>query len=315
VKHTPATIALALAALGLLVTQGLVGCAGSSGMGAPATGTGTGAGGTAGGSGGVQTSGTGGTTTTGAGGATGSGGTAGGTGAGGSSGAGGTTGSGAGGASAGGCPAGTTFCADFESGTLPAGAMFFPEYQRANVATFMTIDGAVAHGGTHALKVNGTDFSQMLGVPTAGPTFWVRAYLRADLDIQEGHNTYFLATTDATGDPNMNEAVRVGEHECQLELNRRSDDKELLSNGGTYQCMGGVVLKKETWYCLEAFYDGPNKEVRVFVDKTEVPQLHVTDWGPYTYKMFKFGFEKYHGPNRTLWFDDVAVGPQRIPCQ
>ncbi|RYZ10260.1 MAG: hypothetical protein EOO73_01400 [Myxococcales bacterium] len=138
--------------------------------------------------------------------------------------------------------------------------------------------------------------------------------MRSATDIQMGHNTYVAAGTD-TGDPNAGEYVRIGEHQCQLELNRKSDDKELLSNGGMYMCSGGVKLVKDTWYCLEFSYDGPGKEVRVFVDNTEVPALHATDWGPYEYKIFKLGFEKYHGAEKTIWYDDLALATEQVHCQ
>ena len=45
-----------------------------------------------------------------------------------------------------------------------------------------------------------------------------------------------------------------------------------------------------------------------------LPALHVTDWGPYAYDMFKFGFENYSGTPRTLWYDDVAIASQQIGC-
>jgi hypothetical protein len=79
-------------------------------------------------------------------------------------------------------------------------------------------------------------------------------------------------------------------------------------------CSGGVKLVANKWACLEALYDGAGGEVRVFVDGAEIDKLHATGWGPYDYKLFKFGFEKYHGAAKTLWYDDVAVGPDRIGC-
>ncbi|WP_437597553.1 hypothetical protein WMF28_33345 [Sorangium sp. So ce590] len=203
------------------------------------------------------------------------------------------------------------FCSDFEGGSLPSELQFFPEYLRPNTADYVKLD-STAHSGASSVKVSGTGFSQMLGVPVP-TTFWGRVYLRSDTDIQMGHNTYVAATT-ADGDPNNGEAIRIGEHQCQLELNRKSDDAEKLSNGGMYSCTGGVKLVANTWYCLEFYYDGPGREVRVFVDDKEVDAMHVTDWGPYDYKTFKFGFEKYHGGNKTMWYDDLALGAERAGC-
>ena len=267
------------------------GGAGGAGMGGASAGTGGGAG--QGGAGGTVAGG----------GSVSAGGSAGTAGGGGSGGTAGTSAS----------PCGTSpiFCTDFESPTIPSQLQFFPEYLRA-MQTFITLDSSVVHGGKQALKVTGTDFSQMLGV-TVPAKFWARVYLRSDTDIQEGHNTYFTAGT-STGDPNRGTYVRVGEHECQLELNRNTDDKELLSNGGMYMCQGGVKLLKDTWYCMEAEFDGTGAETRVFVDGTEVTQLHTTDWGQQSYQVFKLGFEKYHGGPKTLWYDDLAIGPEQLHC-
>lgn len=198
--------------------------------------------------------------------------------------------------------------------------MFFPAYQQSMLATYMNVDATVAHGGTHSLKVTpGSNFSQMLGVMTGTPTFWTRMYLRQDINTNTvtGHDT-FVTATDSNGDPNMGAQIRVGEHSCQLELNRASDDKEILSDAtnGTsnYTCAGGITFAPNTWYCLETFYDGPNSTVRVFVNSTEVTALHVTDWGPFTYDMFKFGFENYGGTGRNLWYDDVVIAPTQVGC-
>jgi hypothetical protein len=209
------------------------------------------------------------------------------------------------------CDGADIFCADFEADAIPAEMLFWPEYLRAT-QTFISIDKTLAHTGQGALKVVGTDYSQMLGV-TVPNKFWGRVYLRSDTDIQAGHNTYVAAGT-STGDPNMGTYIRIGEHQCQLELNRNTDDKELLSNGGTYMCEGGVKLLKDTWYCLEFLYDGPGQEIRVFVDDEEITALHATAWGVNEYQVFKLGFEKYHGMNKTLWYDNLALGSAQIGC-
>jgi hypothetical protein len=292
--------------LGLTAAALLVGCAGGSSDG-PGTGgaSGAGAGGAGGGSGGAAgTSGTGGT-----------GGSAPG-GAGGASGGGGAAGTGgAGGASvAGACPAGAIFCADFEDGSIPSQATFATNNYPPTVGNYFTVDGTMAHRGTHALKVTPTAQTQTLAVTTGVATFWTRVYLRSldvDTSAVTGHDTFVFAT-DANGVNN----VRVGEHSCQLELNSaptNGAETELVSSGA-YMCSGGVAFARNTWYCLEVFYDGPNGEVRVFVDGTEVGPLHATGWGPFAYTAFKFGFESYGGTARTLWYDDVAVATQRIGC-
>jgi hypothetical protein len=298
------------AAAGSSAVAGSAGQVGAAGSGSPSGGQGTGGGngGAAGAGAAAGGSGASGSGSGGSGAGNGAAGAGAGTGGGGS----GAGGSGAAGAGSG-CGAGGIFCTTFDAEAIPAQLLYYPEYERAN-QTKITLDSAVARGGSgRSLKVVGSGFSQMLGVAVPSK-FWGRVYLRSATDIQMGHNTYVAAGTD-NGDPNNGEYVRIGEHQCQLELNRKSDDKELLSNGGMYMCSGGVKLLKDTWYCLEFSYDGPGKEVRVFVDDTEVTALHATDWGPYDYKIFKLGFEKYHGAEKTLWYDDLALASERVKCQ
>ena len=307
-------------------TGGSVGTGGSGTGGVVATGGATGTGGTVS-SGGASgsTGGVSGTGGTGTGGASGSSGGATGTGGG----AAGTTGTG-GSVVAGQCPANAIFCATFENGQLPSGATFYPAYQQSTMSTYVSVDATVgANGSAHSLKVTpGSNFSQMLGVPTTVSSFWATMYIRSDIDTStvSGHDTFVAAIDDSAaggtltsaGDPNNGEAIRIGEHECQLEINRKSDDKEVLSDAvnGTsnYTCAGGVTLSKDVWYCLEIFYDGPNSAVQVYVNGTEATGLHVTGWGPYNYDLFKFGFENYGGTARTIWYDDVAITKSKIGC-
>ena len=127
--------------------------------------------------------------------------------------------SGTGGTStAGECPANAIFCADFESGSIPAAAVFYPAYQQSTMATYLTVDATMGnHGSAHSLKVTpGSNFSQMLGVKTGQPTFWTRVYLQTETvntSAVTGHDT-FLAGLDSTagggtlanaGDPNNGE--------------------------------------------------------------------------------------------------------------
>ena len=47
---------------------------------------------------------------------------------------------------------------------------------------------------------------------------------------------------------------------------------------------------------------------------TVVPDLHRTDWQQENYDVLRFGYEKYAGPDADIWFDDLAVGNERIGC-
>jgi hypothetical protein len=63
-------------------------------------------------------------------------------------------------------------------------------------------------------------------------------------------------------------------------------------------------------------FDKPRVESDVWVDGKEVPDLHHTDWPQDSYDALRFGFEKYDGtePPSEIWYDDIAVGTERIGC-
>ena len=200
-----------------------------------------------------------------------------------------------------------TVCDGFEGGALDA------RYREINFGpSAVSLDTTRAHTGTTSVKVQSTNFTQMLATPVPGPRFYVRVYLTSDTPMNPGHNTYINAG-EGDGDPNHGEWIRVGEHREQLELNRKSDDKELLSSGDYNSLEGATQLAADQWYCLEVLYDGPGSEVRVWIDDVEVSKLHATDWTA-NYETFKFGYERYHGPDKTLWYDDLVLATERIGC-
>lgn len=198
------------------------------------------------------------------------------------------------------------WCDDFESGLDPSYVPWI--IGEGTVA----VDGTRAHSGTGSLRATGLGFTTMLGIPVPGPVFHGRVYLTSDTPMNEGHNTY-IAAGEGTGDPNTGEWIRIGEHRQQLEINRRSDDAELLSSGDYNSLEGAVQLQPDVWYCLEFRYDGPGREVQIWVDGVEVESLHATDWGA-DYATFKLGYERYHGPDKTLWYDDLALDVDRVGC-
>jgi hypothetical protein len=231
----------------------------------------------------------------------------------------GTTSAGAGGSAGAptgaGCPAGATYCADFEGTGLPEGAAFMPSYQAPMWMDFMSIDSTVFHAGAHALMVKPTGNDgysyRMLAVDAPAASFWVRLYVRSDADLgQAEHNAFFAAST-ADGDQNNGDLMEVAEQYCQVVMNLHDD--VVTSVGGTTACgSGGVLLAKDTWHCVEAFFDGPNGKIQVFADGT--PVIDKSDWTKLSFQSFVFGFLQFHGPSRTMWYDDVAVGPTRMSC-
>jgi len=94
------------------------------------------------------------------------------------------------------------------------------------------------------------------------------------------------------------------------------DGHGALSNQNFYNDgKPGIAFAPSTWVCLEVLIDRGKPEIDVWVEGTEVPDLHHTDWPLDNYDSIRFGFEKYAGPAIDIWYDDIAIGTERIGCQ
>ncbi len=60
--------------------------------------------------------------------------------------------------------------------------------------------------------------------------------------------------------------------------------------------------------------DSAAPEIDVWLEGVEIPDLHHTDWPLDDYDALRFGFEKYAGPVREIWYDDIAIGTEPIGC-
>jgi hypothetical protein len=240
---------------------------------------------------------------------------------GGSAGATGSGGSSAGATGSGACPANATFCSGFEDSGLPSGAKYEPDYQKADWAMYMAIDTTQKHAGKSSLLVKaatGSGYSpRLLSVAVPGSTFWVRAYMRSDVDIgQAEHNAFMEAMVSKSGasdpgDPNL-DSMEIAEQYCQVVLNH-SDEVVTSNNSGMACGTTGALLPKDTWHCVEAFFDGPNGAVQVYANGAKI--IDKSGWTKLSYGAFSFGFEQFHGPSRNMWYDDVAVAAARIGCE
>ncbi|MEO8214990.1 MAG: hypothetical protein ABI560_17455 [Myxococcales bacterium] len=284
--------------------------------GAPTATGGSASGGAAGGSGGAASGGSGGVASggsgTGAGGATATGGTASGTG-----GLGTGTG-GSNGGSTGACPANATFCSGFEEASLPSGAVYKLNGDPATPWTHdFEVDATVKHAGNSSLRVRTNSEAsgayKMLAVSAPGSAFWVRFYLRSDVDLGAGdHNVYAMAA--GSSDPNDSNNVEFAE---DVGIAFNSHDAVQWPSGFGRLSTGGTkpfTLPKDMWHCIELSFDGQAKVQKLYVNGTE--QINASDYPKtaMTFAVFKFGYNALHGTVRKTWYDDVAVAAQRINC-
>jgi hypothetical protein len=279
---------------------------GGSGSGGAASGGMTGSGGSGAGTGGSAGSG-GGTSGTASGGASG----------------GGRSGSASGGASGGGstgtagCPTPAMFCSGFEDAAQPAGTTYKVNAAPGEWTRDFAIDTTVKHSGSSSLKVksgsdSGTSGSQyrMLAVPVTGSAFWVRFWIRSDMDLGGEHNPFAMASPDDSADKNnsVEFAEDVGIAFNTNDVVRWPEGYGRLMNGSTKP----YVLPKDTWHCVELSFDSAQRVQQLYVagklliDATNYPATTLTE------KSFKFGFFNIHGPDRHRWYDDMAVAATRI---
>lgn len=235
----------------------------------------------------------------------------------------GTSGGGvAGSGSTSGCDAlGVIVCDDFESGTTAGAPPPGPRWSVAlNGMGKVEVDATTAaHSGKSSVHVASAGGYQTFFALAGAPIFptqaalYVRLYIRLGAAMSSGHNTYFKA--GAADSPSSDHETRVGVMNAMLMINQPSGDRGFLSNQNYYNDnKPGVVFPPMTWTCVETMFDPQHSTIDVWVNGNEVPDLHRTDWQQDPLGSLHFGFEKYAGPDAELWYDDIAVGTQRIGC-
>lgn len=213
---------------------------------------------------------------------------------------------------------GLSLCESFEdvpSGTVQASSRWAPSIIGEGS---VSVDEGVAHAGKHSLKVHGSGFSTLLvlsadGVLPAAGALYVRAFMRLSESLSVGHNTFIIADMKAA--PGSGNVFRLGEDYSMLMYTLSGDAHGALSNQNYFNDQRpGAVLPPLAWSCVEVLLDHQKPEVRVWLDETELPDLHHADWPVDAYDAVRFGFEKYAGPESDVWYDDIAIGSAKLGC-
>jgi hypothetical protein len=231
----------------------------------------------------------------------------------GSAGRGGNAGGG-GSAGPGACPPGAIFCTDFEIASgPPAGSTVQAPDEGSVFGTYLSLDAAQHVSGAKALKVTspGAFNYRMLGVAVPA-TFWVRLHMRSDQDIGlADHNAFLVAMTNPNYH-NSTTSIEFSEQYGCLQLNEHDTTYPAADASG--KSCGGPPLAKNTWHCVEAMFDGANGNVQIFTNGTKI--VDAISWARArgTLNTFEFGFAAYHGPGRSVWYDDVAIATTRVGC-
>ncbi len=219
------------------------------------------------------------------------------------------------------CPADATFCSGFDTDELPEGAVFKLNGDPATPWTALfEVDTSVQFAGAGSLRVrknaepNASTMYKMLAVPSGGSDFWVRMYVRSDVELgQEGHNAY--AAASATDDPNDGSRVEFAD-DVGLSFNAADDVRwpegyGRLTSGGT----NPYTLPANEWHCIELHFDGAGRTQSLFIEGEEVLVASDYPGSAMDFGVFKFGYQGFHNESdRGVWYDEVAVGPTRIGC-
>lgn len=183
------------------------------------------------------------------------------------------------------------------------------------------VDSSVHFAGNSSLRVrknsepNASTMYKMLAVPTGGADFWVRFYLRSDVELgQEGHNAYAIASV--SDDPN--DATKV-EFADDVGLSFNASDTVRWPEGYGRLADGGTrpySLPANEWHCIELHFDGAGRTQSLYVEGEELIVASEYPSSAISFGTFKFGYLGYHNEaDRAVWYDDVAVAPTRIGCE
>jgi len=219
------------------------------------------------------------------------------------------------------CPSDATFCSCFEDSALPTGAVYKANAAPGDWSRDFVVDSAVFHSGKSALRVKSdteggvSGAYRMLAVPTPSSAFWVRFYIQqTELDIGgKDHNVFASAAAgDDPNTPSIEFAEDVGVAFNTNDAVRWPANYGRLTGGGEMP----FTLPKGMWHCIELSFDAQGREQKLFINGA--PQIDATDYPMAgtvsSVKNFKFGFNQLHGPTRKVYYDDVVVAPNRIPC-
>ncbi len=214
---------------------------------------------------------------------------------------------------------GLTFCETFEEHPVGLAQSTGPWSPAINGDGAVSIDETVAHSGKRSLKVHGSGFSSFLVwsgelLPVTSGRLHARFYVRLAEAMTGGHNSFLVADLKAA--PGAGNAFRLGEMNGMLMYTVSGDTHGALANENYYtDHLPGAALQAGEWGCLEVALDHEKPEVQVWLDGAEIADLHHTDWPLDAYDTLRFGFEKYAGPVSDVWYDDIALGRERLGCQ
>jgi hypothetical protein len=220
--------------------------------------------------------------------------------------------SGAGGGGSGGASSGcgtATFCDDFERSTMLGAEWILDNSVAANTIEVISTQH---HSGMNAVHIKygtgamATYLDAAKGFPFTNDSFWGRVWMYAMTGLEAGHHIYI----EAQSGPTNKSGVRVlnTQKMAFIATNLQSNDQTGLS---------AVTMPQAKWSCFEwqIKATGGTGEVHLYMDGTEVPGTTKSGWAIPHVDKTRLGIQRYGGGTAgELWYDDYAVGAERIGC-
>jgi Thrombospondin type 3 repeat len=209
------------------------------------------------------------------------------------------------------CPTDVVLCEDFESGAINAG-----RWQTDEQTSAVRVQTDKPHRGAWAMHVH-SNFADA-GTTVSG-RIRERATLAAGQPALLAVRLYLWLPPVAPSFTLVDIAQIVSPYD-DLELNVDNGVASLW-NGITMQDTQGTLLPDSQWLCLEWWIAASPGEMRLFVDGTEMPSLHVlqaTQPSPSPLAEMAIGIDIYQPPQAVnpydIWVDDVIVDTKPIGC-
>jgi hypothetical protein len=149
-------------------------------------------------------------------------------------------------------------------------------------------------------------------VPATQGAFWARFWVRSEVDMGGlKHNTFAMACPN-----DMPDKSNCAEFVEDVGIAFNTNDDVRWPDGYGRPMGGGAerpyILAKNTWHCVEISFDGTNRVQQVYLNGAQLINATSYPTAALTVSRFKFGFAGWNGPDRVMWYDDVAVAPTRI---
>jgi hypothetical protein len=216
------------------------------------------------------------------------------------------------------------FSETFEShpaGMAPSGRYVLAQ-SPAN-SSYVRVDETYAASGRRSLKAHGEGgffarYAQLGLEGTALPVQGNAVFGRMMVYFAKGPQSVHSYLVKATGPAAEGGMITLG-------YGLGGGDQLMANNNGP-GCFDCTSTAKQTpmpigrWVCLAWHFDGPNQQMRLWLDGRAIPELHITDprWkAPTRFTRIDFGWESYildGDAGRDVWLDDLVLDDQPVPC-